>query len=533
MEEGSAISGLRHDRIERKEARSFVHRYTFPEQDHPAKGFDMPVDVATGESAGKFIDIDVESRFLFLKRGPSYEQKPHPTAVINMSLLPTDEQKESLLRIGEWVAKHGIDSPQRENRAARSLLLRQAPLSLAGGPRMAVLSIDGSVLPVQGPPGAGKTHLGAEMILELVRAGKKVGIVANSHKVIGHLLKKACTMAEEANVRVNAVQKVGQGHEDEPPIHRFVTIAEENEDVPAALHAGANVAAGTSWLWAREEMANAVDVLFVDEAGQISLANVIACSHACNGLVLLGDPQQLDQPLKGVHPEGADASALGHVLGDKITLGEEDGIFLAETWRMHDDVCAYISEAFYESKLHSKPHLKAQRINGGGIFDGVGLRIVPVAHYGNSSESVQEAERVGTLIKELLASKATWTDGEGKQHRIRPQDVLVITPYNAQVAAIRERVPEGVPVGTVDKFQGQEAPIAIYSMATSTPEDAPRGMEFLYSKNRLNVAISRARCVSVIVASPELFKVKCKTPRQMELANALCRFAELATKPGN
>jgi uncharacterized protein len=275
-------------------------------------------------------------------------------------------------------------------------------------------------------------------------------------------------------------------------------------------------------------MANSVDVLFVDEAGQMSLANVLAASPSATSIVLLGDPQQLDQPQKGVHPPGADVSALSHLLNGRATIADDQGIFLTETRRLHPDVCAFTSEIFYEGRLVARPENARQRLNTGNSLGGTGLRFAPVLHSGNQNESPEEVDKVAVAIEGLLKSGATWTDKKGETHPIALEDILVVAPYNAQVAALIERLPAGSRVGTVDKFQGQEAPIVLYSTATSTPEDAPRGMEFLYSLNRLNVAVSRARCVAVIVASPALFQVQCKTPRQIELANAFCRYLEMA-----
>jgi uncharacterized protein len=156
------------------------------------------------------------------------------------------------------------------------------------------------------------------------------------------------------------------------------------------------------------------------------------------------------------------------------------------------------------------------------------LRFVPVAHTGNQSESPEEAEIVKDIVERFL-NCATWTNKKGETVPLSLKDILVVAPYNAQVSTLAQCLPAGTRVGTVDKFQGQEAPVVIYSMATSTPEDAPRGMEFLYSSNRLNVATSRAQCLTVLVASPALFEVQCKTPRQIELANAFCRYLEMAT----
>lgn len=241
-----------------------------------------------------------------------------------------------------------------------------------------------------------------------------------------------------------------------------------------------------------------------------------------------GDPQQLNQPQRGVHPPGVDVSSLAHLLNGRATIDPSTGLFLKETWRLHPDICAFTSELFYDSRLAARPENHKQRLKTKGVLDGSGLRFVPVPHTGNQNESPEEIEKIAELIGELLGSGASWTNKTGETVSLKPSDILVVAPYNAQVAALAQRLPVGVRVGTVDKFQGQEAPLVFYSMATSTPEDAPRGMEFLYSLNRLNVATSRAQCVAVIVASPALFPAQCKTPRRMMLANALCRYFEMA-----
>jgi uncharacterized protein len=364
------------------------------------------------------------------------------------------------------------------------------------------------------------------MIVELVRAGRRVGITAISHKVISHLLGEACKVARQAGVPLRAVQKANEtdGCPDE-----LVEQLDDNATVLNALREGrAQVAAGTSWLWARTEMYQAVDILFIDEAGQMCLADVLAVSQAATSCVLLGDPQQLDQPQRGVHPPGADGSAFRHLLGDRATILPEQGLFLSETQRLHPDVCGFTSELFYEGRLLPAAGNEEQSVNAKGRLSGTGLRFVAVNHSGNQNESSEEVEEIAKLVSELLDGESTWTNREGKVLKLTLDDVLVVTPYNAQVSALRDALPEGAHVGTVDKFQGQEAPVIFYSMATSTASDAPRGMEFLYSSNRLNVAISRARCVAVLVASPALFEAECKSPRQMMLANAFCRYLEKA-----
>jgi len=333
-----------------------------------------------------------------------------------------------------------------------------------------------------------------------------------------------CKAAKKASTDLRAVQKA---NDDDGCVAKTVGQAKTNEEVFAQLQSGeAQVAAGTAWLWAREEMAEIVDVLFVDEAGQMSLANVLAVSQAAKSIVLLGDPQQLDQPQKGVHPPGAEVSALAHLLNGRATIGTEQGLFLSETWRLHPDISGFTSELFYDGRLMSRPENSNLRLNSAEPFDGTGLRYVPVDHSGNQSDSPEEVERIVKIVDELLRGHATWTSKESETLPLELKDILIVAPYNAQVLAIRERLPNAK-VGTVDKFQGQEAPVVFYSMTTSTPQDAPRGMEFLYSLNRLNVATSRAQCVTILVASPALFEVQCKTPRQMELANAFCRYLEM------
>jgi uncharacterized protein len=252
--------------------------------------------------------------------------------------------------------------------------------------------------------------------------------------------------------------------------------------------------------------------------------------------VLLGDPQQLEQPLQGSHPPGAERSALGHVLGPDPVIDPSKGLFLEDTWRLHPDIAAYTSEVFYAGQLGYEPSLIRQALAGIEPASGTGVRWAPVAHAGDPRESIEEATFITSLIRELVDSGATWTNRDGETSPITPDDVVVVAPYNAHVERIQKTLAAvGLAtdrVGTVDKFQGQEAPIAIYSMATPTPEEAPRGMEFLYSLNRLNVATSRAKCVAIVVASPALIRVTCHTPRQMQLANALCRFVEVAEGRG-
>jgi uncharacterized protein len=308
-------------------------------------------------------------------------------------------------------------------------------------------------------------------------------------------------------------------------------MLDDNKKARHALDSGeAQGVGGTAWLWSHADLAGAVDVLFVDEAGQMALANVLAMSPSAKSIVLLGDPQQLEQPKKAAHPDGVDISALEHMLDGHTTVPDDRGVFLPKTWRMAPAITAYTSEMFYEGRLSSIEGLERQVLRFAQDKLGAGVRLVFVDHDGNRSYSKEEVAAVVELVKGLTAKGVTWTDKDGKATQIEGKHILVVAPYNAQVSRLTTALAgTGARVGTVDKFQGQEAPVVIYSMATSRPEDAPRGMEFLYSLNRLNVATSRARCLAIVVASERLFEPECRSPRQMKLANALCRYRELAT----
>jgi superfamily I DNA and/or RNA helicase len=296
----------------------------------------------------------------------------------------------------------------------------------------------------------------------------------------------------------------------------------------------ADVVGGTSWMWSRPDYANAVDVLVIDEAGQMSLADVLAMSQSAKSLVLIGDPQQLARPQKGSHPEGAEKSALEHLLTDprigKLkTMPPQLGLFIPESKRLHPKTCEFTSQVFYENQLTSSGFTANRVLEGHPWLNGAGLWLVPVEHEGNCNSSVEEVEVVARIVDGLLAPNVRWFRGAGRSGKLkREKDILIVAPYNAQVSDLSEGL-RGMAIGTVDKFQGQEAPVVIYSLTTSTPEDAPRGMEFLYSLNRFNVATSRAMTAVIVVGSPKLFEPECKSPRQMQLANAFCAYLERAT----
>jgi superfamily I DNA and/or RNA helicase len=281
--------------------------------------------------------------------------------------------------------------------------------------------------------------------------------------------------------------------------------------------------AGTSFLFAREELDGHLDVLFIDEGGQYALADAIAVGTAARNLVLLGDPNQLSQVSQAAHPHGADASVLEHLLGDEHeTVPEGMGMFLRETWRLRPEICAFTSGEFYEGRLEPADPARRRSLEVGN-----GIRYRAVPHTGHRSAAPEEAEVICREVEQLVAS--AFVGADGIERALRYEDIKVVAPFNAHVRCLREKLPPAVQVGTVDKFQGQQCVVSFYSMASSSPEDVPRGLEFLFSRNRLNVAISRAQCLAYLVASPRLLDANCRTVEQMRLANALCRLVEVAT----
>jgi len=536
-----ALGGLECEGIVDEVKQSYVHRYRYdPEQEHPFNIGDNPVNPSDEKAAGEVVAVDRVAGTIDLKRSRS-SPWPHPRALIPRGPMGHEVLRDAMCRVAEYVVQAGIDGPG-PYRAVRDLILRRAPrvrgitpgapLVRPGGrivvaAREVALSLEDSYLPVQGPPGSGKTYTGARMILSLVRQGRRVGVTANAHKAITNMIHAIAEAAEEEGVPVRIAQKADEGQAAEADC---AEVLAKNEHVAAALASGrCSIAAGTAWLFAAPEMEGLVDTLFVDEAGQMSLATAVAAGSCARALVLLGDPNQLAQVTQGMHPDGAEKSALEHVIGEEPTIPADRGLFLPETWRLHPDVCRYVSEAFYASKLEAHPTTHGQRLGvGSRLGEGAGIVFVPVEHARRAARSPEEAALVAEIVRELLA--CVWTDEKGRERRLTIDDVLIVAPYNVQVAEISRTVEAAVGlkprVGTVDKFQGQEGAVVIYSMVTSSPEDATRHLDFLYSRNRLNVAVSRARCFAVVLCSPKLLDVQCRTPELMRALNAFGQLVE-------
>lgn len=532
LEERKAVTGLQFDTV-LKEANAPLVRYRFTAQDADAREGETVYD-PEGTEIGTVNAVDYNARTLDIKhRIAAADTRPH--AVFLHSFVGTDVIRESLMRLGEYVLAEGlVDAPPYTaatrllTRTPPSLPMRQQDETAVEAAVRIALDLDGDVLAIQGPPGAGKTYTGGEIINALVAAGKTVGITAVGHKVVHNLLEQTADAAATKGTYISLYHRHSTSgkYEGDRPINNINNY----DKVLKGLGDGSiNVVGGTQWMWAQEKFQQAVDVLIVDEAGQMSLSNVLAAAPAANSLILLGDPQQLEQPIQSSHPEGSEVAALKHWLGEAHIMPPDMGLFLEETWRLHPDICAFTSEIYYEGELQSRPDLAHQAVNGTGRFNGSGLRYVACEHQGNTARANEEVAAIKEIVGELTADGVTWTDRHEVRHPLTPQEILIVAPYNAQVAALKEALPHMAErIGTVDKFQGQEAPVVIYSMTSSSPEDAPRGMAFLYNPNRFNVATSRARAMCVLVESSGLLGPGCKTPRQMEMANAPARIVELS-----
>lgn len=538
LDDPECLVGLQLDPDEppRQDRRSIVYTYIVPEQETKLATGDQCTRCDTAQNIGT-LEYDQQARRVRLRVGAKKDTLPPQLSIGPGGPIDAKAQVEALYRFAQDFAEGG------GKYVALSQLLRRQPPRLKGWSAgqaiipsgadlvessvRAALAMDSTCLYVQGPPGAGKTYTGARMILALLQAGKRVGIMSNSHKAIHNLLSGVLDAASEAGVGVCAVKKASQGNPDtefDDP-HGRVDNVHSNADIFAS---GAQLVAGTSWLFADAAADHFLDVLFVDEAGQVALANLVAAGTCARNVVLLGDQMQLAQPVQGVHPGRSGDSALDYLLDGAPTIALDKGIFLATTWRMHPRVCTFISEAVYEGRLEPKPSNSRRELvltaSAHHLLRPAGLVYAPVDHAGCLQASQVEADLISAVYASALHQQ--YTDREGRLHRLSEENILVMAPYNVQVNLLKRALPPLARVGTVDKFQGQEAELVLVSMTTSSEQDLPRNIDFLYSKNRLNVAISRAKCTTVVVANPKLTAIACQTPEQMALVNLLCWLIE-------
>ncbi|ALO34550.1 helicase [Colwellia sp. MT41] len=386
----------------------------------------------------------------------------------------------------------------------------------------AVENLDNSYLAIQGPPGTGKTYTGKHIIAALVKSGKRVGIASNSHKAINNLLAGVAQYCNEQNIAANCYCTKDTGNEIS---ENQITVI-KNAEIAKNATQGC-VIGTTAWGFCKDEVENCFDYLFIDEAGQVSVANLIGMSRATNNIVLMGDQMQLGQPSQGTHPGESGLSILDYLLNDTPIMPAHMGVFLDTTYRMHSKVNHYISNAIYEGQLKTDVDNDKQCIEvpdnyQGALNQTAGVILVPVEHQGNTQASIEEVNVIKLHANELLGRR--YTNKEGKTSHITWDDMLFVAPYNHQVSKLKIALGEQAKVGSVDKFQGQEAPIVFFSLCSSDASESARGIDFLFDKHRINVAISRAQSMAIVVANPSLFNTPVNSIKQLAKVNVLSRL---------
>jgi predicted RecB family nuclease len=483
--------------------------------------------------------IDIASRTLTMRWHERHEEAGGLPAVMTFDdYVGPAEKPGVLVHLASQILDPVASDPV--SRVSMALLARERPRFVDGfGPDHGLFSddleatlqwvgrLDESYVAVQGPPGSGKTFSGSHMVHALIKSGKRVGITAMSHAAIDNLLAATHEVFAEKG-ELSELRALRRGDVPASGPLSGVRYTSTPKDAEGTTY---NLVAGTTWLWARPQLRQfPVDVLIVDEAGQLALADAVASANAAKNMILLGDPLQLSQVAKAEHPDGSGASVLEHILGGHATLPEDQGVFISETRRMHPDVCRFISHQIYEGRLSSHESCAQQSTQFG-----TGLRWLEARHHDRSTESPEEAAIVMAQVSEMLGTP--WVNQRGEETALRAEDFMVVAPYNDQVDLLREAFGgtkdlRDVQVGTVDKFQGREAPVVFFTMTTSSGEDMPRGPEFLFSRNRLNVAVSRARCLAYLVCTEQLLNSRARTIEEMRLIGTLSAFVEYATTGG-
>ncbi len=517
-----------------KEKQSTVYSYCFSPQEHKLKTEDSWSLTNDVKRLGTIHSLDNEAGLISLKTTRDSLRES-----CSITLFPFHNNislKEALFRFADSIIDRTNrypaiitflkrEKPQLKNQLPNTPIIDNNE-SIIEASINAVENLQNSYLFIQGPPGAGKTHTSSQIIISLINSGKRVGVSSNSHKAINNLLTSIEKDAKEKGLRFRGQKKSNKG--DSEFKGEMIKDIFSNED----LDTTSDIIAGTAWLFSREELDQKLDYLFIDEAGQVSLANFVAMGMSAKNIILVGDQMQLSQPTKGTHPGFSGMSTLEYLLQDKPIISSDRGIFLTTTWRMHENICRFISDAVYDGKLYPKKDNQKQSLilskTAHPSLLQNGIQFISAHH----KDCNQKSEEEGKIIKELYSSllQQSYCNRKGNVKSITSENILVVAPYNSQVNYLKSILPEDAEVGTIDKFQGQEAEVVLVSMTTSSAEDLPRNLEFLYSKNRLNVAISRARTLAIVVANPQLLEIPCNNIEQMCLVNTLCWVKEYSKK---
>ena len=382
------------------------------------------------------------------------------------------------------------------------------------GVKVAIEKLNHSYLFIQGPPGTGKTYVTAHAIVNLLQQGKRIAVTSNSHKAINNVLEWIDRIANEQNYAYTGIKKYSSQSRDS----KYESDNMASKSSLKSLPDETQLLAATKFEFSKEIYDSVFDYLFIDEAGQLAIPDVIASGTCAHNLVLIGDPRQLGNPSDIIHPGDSGLSVLDYILGDLNTVPLDLGVFLGITRRMRSEITPFISDSFYDARLQSHPSTNERYLilQSNPLPADSGIVMIEMDHADNAQSSQEEI----SLIKKLYEYFRSQHYFDGEQERvIQHEDMLVVAPYNVQVNLLQKNLPEGNRTGTIDKFQGQEAPISILSMTSSDGENAPRGINFLMEEARLNVAISRAQCLSVILINKELFNAQPNNIEQIKLKN--------------
>jgi len=529
IEDDEAIAGLVPTGDPKPTGRgSLLHAFTFPPQPTKRKAGD-DCDAPGLHGSFEIIEVDTDACTLVLKRTKKYGHEPLPQAIYGGKPIADKPLREALRSLARGL-------PEGRFAAVRALLERRPPVlrdgtffapdGIASSEIAAVADrLVASALVVQGPPGSGKTYTAARIAAELLARGRRIGVTARSHRAIHHLLAQIEAAVAERGESFAGYVRVRDGESYESP-RGFITWGRDNlADWPGQL------VAGTAWAFAAESMrTESLDVLLIDEAGQLALADAIAVGVSAKNVILFGDPQQLPHVARATHAEGAGVSALAHLLGDDRTIPPERGIFLAHTYRLEPAICEFVSTLMYDGRLHPAPGREHGRLIGADPrWSGSGLRALAVAHEDCGRSSVQEADAIVAAVESLLRTEI---QRGGRRRLLAQRDIMVVAPYNRQVDTIRTALDThgltAVEAGTVDLFQGREAEVALFSLTSSSQDDLPRGVAFAFSRNRLNVAISRAKTLAALVYNPRLIALSSEDVEDIRMVNAVALFTECA-----
>lgn len=484
--------------------RSTGYEYKFdPNQDSKLKTGDQARVKQDSEISVTIHDLDLKKGICILKT--TKPSLPKQLSLISFDLVAAPNIEANIKDIATKYIETGYLKP-----CIKNLLDRSRPYTSKEGPKdfskwgdnlvdIAINVTSGlneGSLCIQGPPGTGKTYIGAKVIADLASKGFKVGVTSNSHKAIDNLIERVlANINEESHISICRINKTNESfYEESDLIDHYASTSRVNFSKDYKIYGG------TPWALAHESFNDHLDYLFVDEAGQVSLANLIGISASCKNIILMGDQMQLSQPAMGSHPANAGSSSLEYVLEGNATIPKDRGIFLTETYRLHPDICDFISHKIYEDRLHAAPANEKRTLISpqDSLIKPSGIQYIPLDHEGNEQASPEEVEAIKDIINQLLSSRLF--DGI-EERAITKKDILIVSPFNHQIRNLQDALGDEIQIGTVDKFQGREAPVVIFSMASSDIESTPRGANFLFEKNRLNVAITRAQSLAIIVAS--------------------------------